>query len=196
VPEQFHFDPDSYLDLVRAEVPAYERLQDAVAEAAREVRAASILDLGTGTGETLRRVAAPQPGARLVGIDESRGMLALAQAMLPAADLRVRQLQDDLPDGPFDLVISALAVHHLDAAQKADLFTRVASRLTPTGRFVLGDVIMPEDARDRVTPIDGTHDTPDRIDEQLDWLMAAGFTARLWWVERDLAVLVGDRHPS
>ena len=35
--EQFHFDPDTYLDMVRAEVPDYEQLQDTVAEAAGEV---------------------------------------------------------------------------------------------------------------------------------------------------------------
>jgi hypothetical protein len=30
---QFHFDPASYLETIRAEVPAYDELQDAVAEA-------------------------------------------------------------------------------------------------------------------------------------------------------------------
>jgi hypothetical protein len=33
---QFHFDLDTYLDLMRAEVPAYGRLQEAVATAADE----------------------------------------------------------------------------------------------------------------------------------------------------------------
>jgi hypothetical protein len=46
-----------------------------------------------------------------------------------AADLRVSRLQDPLPEGNFDLVGSALAVHHLDGAGKADLFARVADRL-------------------------------------------------------------------
>ena len=62
--DQFHFDPGTYLEMVRAEVPDYEQLQEVVAEAASEIRADTILDLGTGTGETLRRVARRHPTAR------------------------------------------------------------------------------------------------------------------------------------
>src|SRR5262249_47517238 len=148
--DQFHFHPESYLELVRAEVPDYELLQDTLAEAAAELEASIILDLGTGTGETLRRVAARHPNARLVGVDESEGMLAVARSVVPSAELRVGRLQDALPDEPFDLVVSALAVHHLDAHEKADLFRRVARRLAPGGRFVLADVIVPEDPADVV----------------------------------------------
>src|SRR5689334_756580 len=64
------------------------------------------------------------------------------------------RLQDPLPDGPWDLVVSCLAVHHLDGDGKADLFRRIAAVLVPGGRFVLGDVIVPENPDDRVTPID------------------------------------------
>lgn len=54
---QFHFDPGTYLSMVRAEVPDYDTVQEIVARAADAVVAAeAILDLGTGTGETLRRV--------------------------------------------------------------------------------------------------------------------------------------------
>src|SRR4051794_40351178 len=125
VGEQFHFDPSTYLDLVTSEVPAYSRLQDEVAAATGHLRSAvgRVLDLGTGTGETARRVLARHPDAALTGIDESEGMLAAARAVLgPAADLRVARLEDELPSGPFDLVVSALAVHHLDGPGKADLF--------------------------------------------------------------------------
>jgi len=51
---QFHWDAETYLDLMRAEVPAYERLQEATANATQETNARAILELGTGTGETAR----------------------------------------------------------------------------------------------------------------------------------------------
>jgi tRNA (cmo5U34)-methyltransferase len=190
--DQFHFHPDSYLELVRSELPDYEVLQDAVAEAAAEVEASSILDLGTGTGETLRRVAARHPNARLVGVDESDGMLALARAALPSAELRVGRLQDALPDEPFDLVVSALAIHHLDANEKADLFRRIARQLAPGGRFVLADVIVPDDPADAIAPLEPGYDLPSRIDEQLQWLGDARLSPRLRWNRRDLAVIVAD----
>lgn len=118
-------------------------------------------------------------------------MLERARNRLPEADLRVAQLQDPPPDGPFDVVFSALAVHHLDGGEKASLFLRVAAVLAPGGRFVLGDLIVPEDPGDVVTPIDGVFDTPSSIDEQLSWLRDAGLEAMLTWHEKDLAVLLG-----
>jgi tRNA (cmo5U34)-methyltransferase len=190
---QFHFDPDTYLELIAAEVPLYEHLQEQVAAATEPVRARRILELGTGTGETARRVMALHHDAALIGVDESADMLSHAARAVPAADLRVARLEDPLPDGPFELVFSALAVHHLDGPAKADLFSRVAGVLGPGGRFVLGDVIVPADPADVVTPVDGVDDVPSTLDEQLAWLADAGFDARVGWLERDLAVIVADR---
>jgi SAM-dependent methyltransferase len=192
VSDQFHFHPEAYLELVRSEVPAYDRLQDVVAQATSGLDARSILDLGVGTGVTAQRVLAEHPSARLVGIDESSAMLDHAHRALPAADLRAARLEDPLPRGPFDLVVSALAVHHLDGRGKADLFRRVASVVVPGGRVVVGDVVVPEDPADAVTPIDGTYDKPSSAAEQLHWLCEAGFRAHIVWAEADLAVLVGD----
>jgi tRNA (cmo5U34)-methyltransferase len=193
---QFHWDPDAYLALMHEEVPDYERLQDETV-AATGTDAKRVLELGTGTGVTAQRVLVRHPAAVLVGLDASSKMLDHARAALPAdrVELRVARLTDPLPAGPFDVVVSALAVHHLDGAGKADLFRRVAGNLTPGGRLVLGDVVVPEDPSDLVTPIDGDYDTPSTAADQLRWLAAAGLHSRVAWAHRDLAVLVGRRPP-
>ena len=188
---QFHFTPERYLELMHAEVPRYEELQDEVAAATAGAPAASILELGVGTGETSRRVLAVHPGARLVGIDASAEMLA--EARLPGAELTVARLEDPLPRGPFDLVVSCLAVHHLDGAGKRDLFRRIAEALADGGRLVLGDVIVPADPADAVTPCTPDFDLPDRLDDQLAWLADAGFDAHATWVRGDLAVVRATR---
>ncbi len=190
--DQFHFDPATYLQTIRAEVPAYDELQEAVAEATAGIHAERVLELGVGTGETSRRIIGLHPEAEVVGIDESVEMLAAASADVAAADLRVSRLEDPLPEGNFDLVVSALAVHHLDGAGKADLFARVADRLRPGGRFVLGDVVVPDDPADVVTPIDGVYDQPSTIDDQLRWLAAAGLDAEVVWARQDLVVIIAD----
>ena len=184
---QFHWDPGSYLALMSEEVPDYERLQDETATATGS-DAERLLELGTGTGETARRVLERHPTSRLVGIDASPGMLDHARAVV---ELRIARLEDPLPDGPFDVVFSTLAVHHLDGAGKTDLFQRVAGSLTRGGRFVLGDVVVPVNPADVVTPIDGTYDTPSMIAEQLEWLTTCGLQAAVAWAHRDLAVLIG-----
>jgi tRNA (cmo5U34)-methyltransferase len=187
---QFHWDPETYVKIVRDEVPDYERLQDEVARATEGVAARRVLELGTGTGVTSRRVLERHPQAQLTGVDSSEHMLAVAD--LPGADLRLQDLRDALPDGPFDLVFSALAVHHLDGPGKADLFARIAAALAPGGRFVMADVIVPEDPADIVTPLDAGFDLPDTVPDLLAWLRDAGLRARVSWQARDLAVLVAD----
>jgi len=190
--EQFHFDPATYLDMVREEVPAYDELQDEVAAASAGPGVERVLELGVGTGETSRRVLDVHPDVELIGIDESAEMVAAASARLARADLRVARLEDPLPEGHFDLVVSALAVHHLDGDGKADLFARIAERLRPGGRFVLGDVVIPDDPADAITPIDGIYDQPSRAVDQVSWLGAAGLDARIVWSRQDLAVIVAN----
>jgi tRNA (cmo5U34)-methyltransferase len=192
---QFHFDPDTYMDLMREEVPGYERLQEAIAGACEGLAVDAVLDLGTGTGETLARVLARHPGASAVGIDESVGMLGAAESRFEAREVEFRaaDLADPLPEGPFDLVVSALAVHHLDGPAKAELFAAIAGVLRPGGRFVLGDVVVPVDPADAVTPVTDDFDRPSTLAEQLQWLAEAGFDATATWVERDLAVVRADR---
>ena len=187
---QFHWDPDGYLKMVRAEVPDYDRLQDEVANATEGIDARRALELGTGSGVTAQRVLARHPHAQLTGVDSSEEMIAAAD--LPGADLRLQDLRDPLPEGPFDIVFSALAVHHLEGPQKADLIARVATALAPGGRFVLADVVVPDDPADVVTPLDEGFDLPETVPDLLRWMGEAGLRARVSWQARDLAVLVAD----
>lgn len=189
---QFHFDPGTYLSMIRSDVARYDELQEETARASEGVRAATILELGTGTGETAKRVLARHGPLRFIGIDKSEAMLSIAREVLPEADLRVQSLEDPLPHGPFELVFSALAVHHLDALGKRDLFARVAAALVPGGRFILADVIVPTDPAGAQIPLSPDYDRPNRLDDQLAWLDGAGFEARLTWVADDLAVIASD----
>ncbi|MBV8431793.1 MAG: Sua5/YciO/YrdC/YwlC family protein [Solirubrobacterales bacterium] len=187
---QFHFNPEFYEAQIRADIPVYDELQRQLVEASGEgVR--RILELGTGTGATAVRLLQRHPEARLIGLDASAGMLEAGRGRLPAdrVELRVGRIQDALPEGEFDLVASSLAVHHLDGGEKADLFRRIRGVLAPGGRFVLADLIVPEDSADATTPMTPGFDKPSRLGEQLAWLRGAGFEPRLVWEEGDLAVI-------
>jgi L-threonylcarbamoyladenylate synthase len=188
---QFHFDPATYPEMIREDVPCFDEFQASVAEASG-MGAHSILELGTGTGETALRLLARHPEASLVGVDENGSMLTAARAVLPAGrvELRVARLQDPLPPGSFDLVASALCVHHLAGTEKADLFRRIRAVLPPGGRFVLGDVVVPTDPALVTSSLTPGYDKPSTVADQLAWLADAGFDARLVWESGDLAVLL------
>ncbi|MGH2788669.1 MAG: class I SAM-dependent methyltransferase [Actinomycetota bacterium] len=188
---QFHFDPATYLDLIRSELGRYDEMQDAVAGATVGVVPERILDLGAGTGETARRVLALHRRAYLVGIDMSRSMLDVARDTLPSdrVDLRVGRLEDPLPPGPFELVVSALAIHHLPSDGKRDLFARIAGALPLGGLFVLGDVVVPARPEDAVAPLTPDFDRPDRADDQLRWLEETGYATEIVWSWKDLVVI-------
>jgi tRNA (cmo5U34)-methyltransferase len=190
---EMDWDPERYLDAIRAEITVYDEFQEAVARATDGVEAAAVLELGVGTGETARLVRARHPRATWTGIDASERMLRRAREAMPDADLRTSRLEEPLPEGPFDLVVSALAIHHLDGPSKRDLFRRIGDALSPGGAFVLGDVVVPERPEDAQIEIDWVVDLPDRVDDQLDWLDDAGFDAAVVWSHRDLAVLRATR---
>jgi tRNA (cmo5U34)-methyltransferase len=180
----FEWDPDSFLATMLEEIPGYEELQEAMAAVAR---GRNVLELGIGTGETAVRILARNPGARWTGIDASAAMLERARERLPDADLRLQRLEDPMPEGPFDLVVSVLAVHHLDGPAKRDLFRRVAE----VGNFfVLGDLVVAERAEDAVIEIDWVMDLPSTVPEQIGWLGEAGFEVEATYVRPDLAVFV------
>jgi tRNA threonylcarbamoyl adenosine modification protein (Sua5/YciO/YrdC/YwlC family) len=190
--DQFHFDAESYDATIAAEIPGYDELQEQL-ELASGDGARRVLELGTGTGETARRLLARHPEATLVGVDESDEMLAVAAPRLPTGrvSLIVARLEDPLPDGPFDLVASALTVHHLAPAEKRRLFGRIRAVLSPGGRFVLADVIVPINPADVTIELTPGFDRPDTLSDLIVWLAETGFEVSVGWTHQDLAVLAG-----
>ena len=123
-------------------------------------------------------------------------MLAVAHAASSAAS--IEQTWSPIsptrsPTDPFDLVVSALAVHHLDGPRRSGRCSRAcATVLAPGGRFALADVVVPVDPADQLTPLSPGYDQPDSAADLLAWLRAAGFPAEAVWANRDLAVFVAD----
>jgi tRNA threonylcarbamoyl adenosine modification protein (Sua5/YciO/YrdC/YwlC family) len=192
---QYHFDANSYAEEIRSDLPSYDVFQDELAGATGS-GARRILELGTGTGETARRLLARHPDAVLVGIDENDRMLAVAREALPGdrVDLRAGRIEDALPEGPFDLVASALCVHHLSGLAKADLFRRIRDVVAPGGLFVMGDVVVPDDPSLATTPLTPGYDSPSPLAVQVRWLDEAGLEPRVVWEEGDLAVVAARRN--
>ena len=173
-----------------------------------------MLDLGAGTGLFAGFVSEAFPAAQLTLIDGAGAMLAQARERLgERASYVVGDLADPLPEGPWDAIVSALAIHHLDDPGKRDLFARVRAALAPGGVFVNAEQVAGESAsldalfaerHERAARALGateaewaaavqrmSHDLCATVGDQLAWLRSAGFTdAGCLWRDGRFAVLV------
>lgn len=130
---RFDWTPDVYLERIRAEIPGYDDLQ-AQSVAAIPFSPERVLELGLGTGETTRRLIEAHPDAWVVGLDSSPDMVFRARESYD--DVQLARMEDPLPDGPWDLVISVLSVNQLTDDQKQNLCRQVKGQ---SRSLVIGD---------------------------------------------------------
>jgi len=136
---QFDWTPDAYLERIHAKVPRYDDLQEE-AIAAIPFPPKRVLELGMGTGETTRRLIEAYPDVWVVGLDSSPDMVFRARQTYD--DVQLARMEDPLPDGPWDLVISVLSTGDLTDEQKKALFRRVREQ---SRSLVIGDTIPREE---------------------------------------------------
>ncbi|HWC09222.1 MAG TPA: class I SAM-dependent methyltransferase [Solirubrobacterales bacterium] len=172
---QFHWKPETYLESIRAEVPRYDELQ-AAAIAAVPFAPQRVLELGMGTGETTRRLIEAHPDSWVIGLDSSPDMVFRAREEYD--EVQLARIEDPLPDGPWDLVIAVLSLHHLTTEQKRNLFRRVREH---SRSLVVADLVKTDV---EVTPIDAAYDFPETAEDLAEW--SGG---EIVWREDDLAVV-------
>jgi tRNA (cmo5U34)-methyltransferase len=166
-----------------------------------------ILDLGTGDGRLLARLLERDPGCGGVGIDSSELMLAAARRRFAGegrVELVHHDLNEPLPDlGRFDIVVSSLAIHHLDHPRKRSLYTETFELLEPGGLFANFDHVASVSTRLHLAffaaidePLE-YEDPSDRlldVHTQLEWLRETGFEdVDCHWKWRELALMAGVR---
>lgn len=172
---QFDWKPETYLELIRSEIPRYDELQEQ-AIAAIPFAPERVLELGMGTGETTRRLIEAYPDSWVIGLDSSPDMVFRARENYD--DVQLSRIEDPLPDGPWDLVIGVLSIHHLRAEAKKNLFRQVKEQARA---FVIGDVVK---ADVQITPIEEDYDFPERAADLADWA-----DGEITWEQDDLAVV-------
>ena len=167
-------------------------------------RVERVLDLGCGDGRLFALVRGARPEAGGVAVDFSPPMLERARDRFagdPEIEVREHDLAQPLPDlGRFDLVVSSLAIHHLEDARKRELYAEVFGMLGPGGRFSnLEHVSSPTPALHREfldiarVPEDPSNRLLD-VETQLGWLRELGYAdVDCLWKWRELALISGVR---
>jgi tRNA (cmo5U34)-methyltransferase len=146
---RFDWTPEIYLERIRSQIPRYDELQEQ-AIAAIPFPPERVLELGMGTGETTRRLIEAYPDAWVVGLDASPDMVFRARQTYD--DVQLARMEDPLPDGPWDLVISVLSVNQLTDDQTQALCRRVKEH---SRSLVIGDVFESEKLQNLLRWSDG-----------------------------------------
>jgi tRNA (cmo5U34)-methyltransferase len=176
-----------------------------------------ICELGAGSGLMTRLLRDRFPTAHLYVIDFSGPMLDLAKARL-GNDPKITWYQFDYVTEPLPQnlcsVVSSLSIHHLDDADKRNVFKEAYASLKPNGVFVNADQVAGPtptlEARykalwlEQVRAAGATEqqieaslyrqqeDRCASVEDQLHWLREAGFAdANCWFKDNRFAVMAG-----
>ena len=186
-PDQFAESYEVWSARMTADIPFYVGL-------AREA-AGPLVELAIGNG----RVAIPvarATGQKVIGVDSSAAMLAMARVNAMAAgvdlDLREGDMRDLEVDEPAALIYCPYrALLHLPTwADRREVFERVAASLRPGGRFAWNAFAFDHHA---ATSYESHHqETPtphtiryDMADNRIDIVLDGGATSSLWWATKN-----------
>ena len=110
-----------------------------------------ILELGSGEGLLAAALLARFPRASLTALDGSESMRRETTTGLTEFGARARVAAFELPtldwwDRMFgvDLIVSSLALHHLNDAKKQYFYKAAAERMSPRGALLIADLIEPQ----------------------------------------------------
>jgi tRNA (cmo5U34)-methyltransferase len=159
-----------------------------------------VLDLGAGTGLYTYKLLDRYPQAEVTLVDFAANMLDIARQNF-IDNPNIHFVQDDysshdFAEEKFDIIISALSIHHFEDDGKKKIYNKIYSLLNPDGEFLNADQIAADsegmnlkyckilDEYVRANASDEDYeqllknielDRRSPVSPQLEWLRAAGF---------------------
>jgi tRNA (cmo5U34)-methyltransferase len=159
-----------------------------------------VIDLGCGTGTAARKIKDVFPNAKISCLDIAENMINLAREKLGGcADCYVSDFYNFEFDKKYDVIVSSLALHHLENDDDKKMFYRkIYNALNDNGVFYNADVVLGSNDRlqelylakwkafmNKTVSLDEienrwmvnyrTEDRPTRLINHLGWLNDIGF---------------------
>lgn len=142
-------DSATFLDLGRYYVPQRDiQIATICGAIPAPTNEAHIVELCCGEGLLAGALLDSFPGATVHALDGSDAMLAATAGRLASYGARLETRKFDLPAAdwrrfpwPLHAVVSSLAIHHLSATEKRQLYADMARCLAPGGALVICDLV-------------------------------------------------------
>lgn len=141
IEKQFNLIAEEYDRNRRKFIPCFDDYYESTTKfiAANIPEPKRILDLGAGTGLLSYFWYKHFPRSEYVLTDIAGDMLNVARRRFSGIENVSFEIIDhskELPNGSFDVIISALSIHHLENEDKQNLFARISDILPKGGLFV------------------------------------------------------------
>lgn len=145
IQEQFNSVSKKYDSQRRYLIPCFDDFYTVCLPLVDQLKSAKkVLDIGAGTGLFSQFIYQQNSALHFTLVDISSEMLALARERFAGLNNFAFKELDFSVDpivGNYDLIISALAIHHLEDDQKALLYQNIFSALNPGGLFINADQV-------------------------------------------------------
>lgn len=142
-----HFENEAieYDNVIIKLIPYYTEMVQAIVatipfQSNEEIR---VIDLGSGTGSLSQAIQQQYPQAKLTLVDVAENMLQIAEQKLGGNCTYVNSDFNSFDfDKQYDVIVSSLALHHIEKASDKQLFySKIYKALKPGGVFVNGDIV-------------------------------------------------------
>ena len=223
IKEHFEQEAQEFDDIILRLIPYYAQMLEALVAGIpfSAQQSFTVIDLGCGTGTISRQIKDTFPLASITCMDLAENMIRMARIKLtdyPDTEFQVGDFNRYSFRRTYDVVVSSLALHHLESdAEKTAFYQKIFNALNPGGVFINADVVLGSEPalqqkylekwkafmRKQVAEDEINHkwmvsyeqeDRPAVLLNQLDWLREIGFTSvDVVWKYYNFAVYGGQK---
>lgn len=159
---------DDVLDLYQH----YDELFDYISSVFANRQGEEILDIGVGTGNLATNLYLE--GHSITGVDQSLGMLEVAQSKLPHMPLHYGSfLALPFADNRFNHIVTTYAFHHLTLEEKDQAIDEMLRVITRDGLIVIGDLMFESYNREAALMAEYSQEAIETIEDEyfsnVDW---------------------------
>jgi tRNA (cmo5U34)-methyltransferase len=223
VKEHFEAEAKEFDGNIMKIIPYYDQMIRALVDSIHFDRESSIriIDLGCGTGTVAKRISEKFRNSKIICLDIAANMIDIAKIKL-AEHKDVEFIHGDFSNidfhNKFDVVVSSLALHHLENDQcKKEFYEKIYDILTDSGLFINADIVLASTDYNQIInmirwieymnksvpqndifsnwiPKYKAEDKPARLIDQLKWMEEIGFkSVDVFWKYYNFSVYGGSK---